>query len=138
MTLIMTEPITTAEAIPVTMIADFSCPWCRIGNANLEAALAAWTGALVEVTYLPFFLDPTLPAEGKSFREHLSQKFQGVPLDSMFDRVSQAGQAAGAEFRWDLVAKSPNTTLAHQLIFLAPVDKRGVLSAAIYDAYFLH
>jgi len=134
----MTEMIPNAGTIPVTMIADFSCPWCRIGNANLEAALAAWTGTPVEVTYLPFFLDPTLPAEGKNFREHLAQKFQGAPIDSMFDRVSQAGQAAGVEFRWDLVAKSPNTTLAHQLIFLAPIDKRGAMSAAIYDAYFLH
>lgn len=132
----MTDPISSAEPIPVTMIADFACPWCRIGKANLDTALAEWTGAPVEVTYLPFFLDPTLPAEGKHFREHLSQKFQGVPLDAMFDRVSQAGQAAGVEFRWDLVGKAPNTTLAHQLIFIAPETTRGQLSTAIYDAYF--
>jgi predicted DsbA family dithiol-disulfide isomerase len=133
----MTDSMPNPEAIPVTMIADFACPWCRIGKANLDAAIADWTGAPVAVTYLPFFLDPTMPAEGKSFREHLSQKFQGAPLDAMFDRVSQAGRAAGLEFRWDLVGKSPNTTLAHQLIFIAPDDKRGELSTAIYDAYFL-
>jgi predicted DsbA family dithiol-disulfide isomerase len=132
----MTDPIAGAETIPVTMIADFACPWCRIGKANLDAALAEWTGAPVAVTYLPFFLDPTMPAEGKDFREHLSQKFQGAPIDAMFDRVSQAGQAAGLEFRWDLVGKSPNTTLAHQLIFIAPEESRGELSTAIYDAYF--
>jgi predicted DsbA family dithiol-disulfide isomerase len=119
------------------MIADFSCPWCRIGKANLDAALADWTGAPVTVTYLPFFLDPTLPAEGKDFREHLSNKFQGVPLDAMFDRVSQAGRAAGVAFRWDLVGKSPNTTLAHQLIFIAPKELRGELATALYEAYFL-
>lgn len=133
----MTDPLPGTETIPVTMIADFACPWCRIGKANLDAAIAEWTGTPVAVTYLPFFLDPTLPAEGKDFREHLSQKFQGAPLDAMFDRVSQAGQASGLEFRWDLVGKSPNTTLAHQLIFIAPEDKRGALSTAIYDAYFL-
>lgn len=132
----MTVPMSGADPIPVTMIADFSCPWCRIGKANLDAALAEWTGAPVEVTYLPFFLDPSLPAEGKDFRDHLSQKFQGAPLDAMFDRVSQAGLGSGLEFRWDLVGKSPNTTLAHQLLFLAPDDTRGQLSAAIYDAYF--
>ena len=132
----MTDAIAGVDTIPVTMIADFACPWCRIGKANLDAALAEWTGAPVAVTYLPFFLDASLPAEGKDFREHLSQKFQGVPLDSMFDRVSQAGQAAGLEFRWDLVGKSPNTTLAHRLIFIAPEETRGALSTAIYDAYF--
>lgn len=133
----MTDSMTGSAPIPVTMIADFSCPWCRIGKANLDAALTEWNGAPVAVTYLPFFLDPTLPAEGKNFREHMSEKFQGAPIDSMFDRVSQAGQAAGVEFRWDLVGKSPNTTLAHQLIFIAPEDKRGELASAIYDAYFL-
>ncbi len=132
----MTENIPGTEPIPVTMIADFACPWCRIGKANLDAALAQWTGAPVQVTYLPFFLDPNLPADGKDFREHLSQKFQGAPIDAMFDRVSQAGQAAGVEFRWDLVGKSPNTTLAHQLIFIAPEETRGALATSIYDAYF--
>ena len=48
----------------------------------------------------------------------------------------QAGQAAGLEFRWDLVGKSPNTTLAHQLIFISPEESRAELSTAIYDAYF--
>ena len=133
----MTDSSSASTPISVTMIADFACPWCRIGKANLDAALAQWTGAPVDVTYLPFFLDPTLPAEGKDFREHLSAKFQGVPLDAMFDRVSQAGaQAADSSFRWDLVGKSPNTTLAHQLIFIAPDETRGALSTAIYDAYF--
>lgn len=132
----MTDSLSGAGPIPVTMIADFACPWCRIGKANLDAALAEWTGTPVSVTYLPFFLDPTMPPEGKNFREHLTQKFQGAPLEGMFDRVSQAGQASGLEFRWDLVEKSPNTTLAHQLIFIAPDEKRGDLSTAIYDAYF--
>lgn len=132
----MTDPITATEPVAVTIIADFACPWCRIGNANLDAALAQWTGAPVEVTYLPFFLDPTLPAEGKHFREHMSAKFQGVPLDGMFDRVSQMGAQAGLEFRWDLVGKSPNTTLAHQLIYIAPDQSKGPLATALYDAYF--
>jgi predicted DsbA family dithiol-disulfide isomerase len=132
----MSDRNTGAESISVTMIADFSCPWCRIGKANLDAALAQWHGAPVDVTFLPFFLDPTLPAQGKDFREHLSAKFQGVPLDAMFERVSRAGSNAGVDFRWDLVGKSPNTTLAHQLLYIAPADRKSALATAIYDAYF--
>jgi predicted DsbA family dithiol-disulfide isomerase len=132
----MTDSVLGAETLPVTLIADFACPWCRIGKANLDAAIAQWTGAPVDVTYLPFFLDPTLPAEGKDFREHLSQKFEGAPIDAMFERVSQAGANSGLEFRWDLVGKSPNTTVAHQLIYIAPDEAKGPLSTAIYDAYF--
>lgn len=133
----MTDSISGAETLPVTMIADFACPWCRIGKANLDAAIAQWHGAPVDVTYLPFFLDPTLPAEGKDFREHLTEKFQGAPIDAMFEHVSQAGAQAGLEFRWDLVGKSPNTTLAHQLIYIAPDEAKGKLAQDIYDAYFL-
>jgi predicted DsbA family dithiol-disulfide isomerase len=133
----MTDPQLGRATLPVTMIADFACPWCRIGKANLDAAIAQWTGAPVELTLLPFFLDPTLPAEGKNFREHMSEKFQGAPIDAMFERVSQAGSQAGLEFRWDLVGKSPNTLLAHQLIYIAPDTAKSKLSTDIYDAYFL-
>lgn len=133
----MSDSIAGSDVLPVTMIADFACPWCRIGKANLDTALAEWTGNPVSVTYLPFFLDAQLPPEGKNIREHLAQKYPGVPLDAMYDRVSQAGHGVGLEFRWDLVEKSPNTTLAHQLIFIAPDETRGELSTAIYDAYFL-
>lgn len=133
----MTVPLSAEATLPVTMIADFSCPWCRIGKANLDAAISQWAGAPVDVTLLPFFLDSTLPAEGKNFREHLSQKFQGAPLDAMFERVSQAGAASGLEFRWDLVGKSPNTLLAHQLIYIAPEATKSLLATDIYNAYFL-
>ena len=79
----MTDSISAAQTLPVTMIADFACPWCRIGKANLDAAIAQWTGAPVDITYLPFSLDSTLPAGGVDFREHLTQKFQGAPIDAM-------------------------------------------------------
>lgn len=132
----MTESQAGGALFPVTMIADFACPWCRIGKANLDTAISQWTGIPVEITFLPFFLDPTMPTEGKNFREHLTQKFQGAPIEGMFERVSEAGARAGLEFRWDLIGKSPNTTLAHQLIFIAPDDAKDALSTAIYDAYF--
>jgi predicted DsbA family dithiol-disulfide isomerase len=134
----MTDPILGNETLPVTMIADFACPWCRIGKANLDAAIAQWSGAPIDLTLLPFFLNPALPAEGADFREHLSQKMPGVSLDAMFEQVSQAGSRSGLEFRWDLLSKAPNTTLAHQLIFIAPDAAKSKLSTDIYDAYFLH
>lgn len=124
------------EPLSVTMIADFACPWCRIGKANLDVAIAQWTETPVEVTFLPYFLDPTLPAEGKDFREHLTTKFQGAPIEGMFERVSEAGARSGIEFRWDLIGKSPNTTKAHQLMSIAPEAIQSALSTAIYDAYF--
>ena len=133
----MSDSFDDTNQLAITMVADFSCPWCRIGKANLDAAIAQRPDADVQVTYLPFFLDPTLPVEGKDFREHLSAKFPGVPLDAMFDRVSDAGTTAGIEFRWDLVSKSPNTLRAHQLIAIAPREVQGSLASDIYDAYFL-
>lgn len=89
----MTDSISGAETLPVTTDRHFACPWCRIGKANLDAAIARMHGAPVDVTYLPFFLDPTLPAEGKDFREHLTEKFQGAPSDDV--RACLPGRSTG-------------------------------------------
>lgn len=43
---------------------DIACPWCRIGKANLEAALRQWDGEPVTVTWQPFLLEQGLPEEG--------------------------------------------------------------------------
>ena len=43
---------------------DIPCPWCRIGKANLEAALRQWDGEPVTITWRPFLLDHGVPTTG--------------------------------------------------------------------------
>jgi predicted DsbA family dithiol-disulfide isomerase len=46
----------------VEIYSDVACPWCYIGAARFERALAAFPAAGdVEVSFRPFQLDPSLP-----------------------------------------------------------------------------
>lgn len=48
----------------VEIYSDIACPWCYVGKRRFERALAAFPGAEdIQVTYRPYELDPTTPAE---------------------------------------------------------------------------
>lgn len=125
----------------VTVISDVVCPWCRIGKANLMQAAEQWTqqtGEAVEVTMLPFLLDPVEPGVKEDFRERFTKR-KGMPADQMkgmFDRVTQVGAQQGIHFDFDKVSVAVDTVPAHELMELAPVDKRLALMDALMTGYF--
>jgi predicted DsbA family dithiol-disulfide isomerase len=121
----------------VDVISDVICPWCYIGKRRLEKAVAAFDRP-VEVRWLPFQLNPTMPKEGISRREYRTRKFgsweRSLELDA---QVAAAGKANGIHFAFDQMERTPNTLDAHRLIWLA--DKEGVQDAvveALFGAYF--
>jgi predicted DsbA family dithiol-disulfide isomerase len=124
--------------VHIDVIHDTACPWCRVGKANLKAALAEWTGEPVTVKYWAYLLNPNLPPEGSSFAEIMSSKYKGVSLAQMFDGPRRAGQAAGLIFNFEAITRAPNTILSHRMIAIAPPDKQEPLMDAIYAAYFEH
>jgi predicted DsbA family dithiol-disulfide isomerase len=54
----------------------------------------------------------------------------------MFGQVTNAGAAVGLHFDFSKVEKMPSTLQSHQLIVLAPEDKKQQILDAIYKAYF--
>jgi predicted DsbA family dithiol-disulfide isomerase len=122
----------------IDIFQDTVCPWCRIGKKNLMDALAQWTGEDVEIRYRSFQLDPTAPLEGKPFKAIMESKFGNNPerMQGMFQQVTGAGAAVGVNFDFSRVERSPNTLKSHQLIVLAPQDKKQEVVDAIYQAYF--
>ncbi len=116
---------------------DTVCPWCRIGKKHLFEAIARWKGEPVNIRYRSFLLDPSVPKEGLPFRETMEQ-LKGGPqvFDQMLHHVTQAGEAAGIVFRFDRVQYRPNTLASHALIKLAPPEKTGEVTEAIFKAYF--
>ena len=125
--------------LAVDVISDVICPWCYIGKRRLEKAIAALDGQHeVQVRWLPFQLNPTMPKEGISRREYRTKKFgsweRSLELDA---RVIEVGKAEGIHFAFDRIERTPNTLDAHRLIWLA--DKEGVQDAvveALFRAYF--
>jgi len=123
----------------IDVFSDTVCPWCRIGKRHLELALSEWTGEPVSVRYRSFFLDPTLPAGGRDFREHMLAKGGGrMGLEDFFATPRQRGADVGLTFNFEDIEKAPNTTLSHRLAYVTPEDRRGEVLDAIYAAYFEH
>ena len=124
----------------IDVFADTVCPWCRIGKRHLELALAGWPGAAAEpviVHYRSFFLDPTIPPEGRDFRAHMLAKGGGrLALEDFFAAPRARGAAVGLTFHFEAIMRAPNTLLSHRLVYLTPPERRGALLDALYAAYF--
>ncbi len=132
------------HVIDITMTSDFVCPWCWIGLKNLSIAIeSTQTSNAVRMRYAPYELNPNFPKEGVDRREYRIHKFGSWARSQAMDAdVVLAGQHAGLEFRYDQVSRTPNTRLAHQLIYSA--QKNNINSTAniktlyehIFSAYF--
>ena len=124
----------------IDLFSDTVCPWCRIGKRQLELALAEWareTAEPVTLRYRSFFLDPTIPPEGRDFRGHMMAKGGGrVPLEQFFAAPRERGAAVDLTFNFEAIGKAPNPLLSHRLVYIAPEANRGALLDALYAAYF--
>jgi len=122
---------TTLKPAPlsVDIVSDVMCPWCYIGQKNLDAAKEIASDVEIDVRWHPYQLDPTLPPEGKDRQTYLNEKFGGEEkAGQIYQRVKEAGAQSGIDFRFDLMKVSPNTLDAHRLIRWA-----GGISSAVQD-----
>lgn len=123
--------------LTVEVISDVICPWCFIGKRRLEKAIAA-LGVPVQVRWLPFQLNPTMPKEGISRREYRIKKFGSWERSQELDaRVIGVGKEEGIDFAFDRIERTPNTLDAHRIIWLAEAE--GIQDAvveALFLAYF--
>lgn len=103
----------------VDVIADLVCPWCFMGKRRLDTALAAVHGPR-QLRFLPYQLNPGMPADGMGFEEYLASKF-GDPavVQPGLDDLAAKGRDDGIGFRFDLIRRVPNTMNAHRLMALA-------------------
>lgn len=121
-------------------VSDVICPWCWIGKHQLERALAflAPEGLRFTVQWRPFQLNPDLPREGVDRLAYRARKFGSLERAAERDaEVAAAGAKVGLGFRHDLIARTPNTLMAHRLIRFA--EREGVQNAvveALFRAYF--
>lgn len=51
---------------------------CLVGKRRLDQALAERPGLDIQISWLPFQLDPTMPVEGIDRKEHLTERFGSV------------------------------------------------------------
>ena len=123
----------------VDIYSDIACPWCYIGHARFQRALAQFDGAEgIEVRYRPYQLDPSAPARAEPMLAYLTRRF-GAQARAMADRVIGIARGEGIEMDYDR-GLAVNTLDAHRLLGLAERE-RGVaaqhaLVARLFAAHF--
>jgi predicted DsbA family dithiol-disulfide isomerase len=128
-----------SKRLTIEVVSDVICPWCYIGKRRLEKALALLGDEVsVEIRWLPFQLNPDMPAEGVLRADYRQAKFGSAERAKGMDaRVAAEGQGEGIAFAFERMERTPNTVAAHQLIALA--QKQGLGTAAVdalFRAYF--
>jgi len=124
----------------IDVVSDAICPWCWIGKAHLDAALAQLRedGLEFRIRWRPFQLNPDMPEAGVERDAYRAGKFGSLARSRELDeQVAEAGRAAGLGFRHDLMRRTPNTVAAHRVIRAAgEAGVQHAVAEALFRAYF--
>ncbi len=87
--------------------------------------------------WLPFQLNPDLPAEGIPRVDYVARKF-GARGKGNYERVTKVGETVGIPFAFDNIEVQPNTVNAHRLLHYAEQqDKQDAVAEVLFEAYFV-
>jgi predicted DsbA family dithiol-disulfide isomerase len=101
----------------IDIVSDVVCPWCYLGKRRLERALAQRPDVQATLRWLPFYLDPNVPAQGITRFEYITRKFgTSDKMTPMHQRLVGLGARAGIDFRFEKIERQPHTRDAHRLI----------------------
>jgi len=124
----------------ITIWSDFVCPFCYIGEANLEKALENFEHAdEVEIEYKSFLLSPDAQyTPGKDYYQAFSD-LKGVPLEqskAMMKQVVDMAANSGVTINYD-IAKFTNTVKSHHVFQYAKEQGKGnEFFKRFYNAHF--
>jgi predicted DsbA family dithiol-disulfide isomerase len=124
--------------IKIDLWTDVVCPWCLIGSARLDKAIAELPDDMsVEVENHPFYLDPNTPPEGYDVGEMLRNKYGREPRE-IWARAEEQAKLSGIDLDLSQQPRTFPTQKAHTIVRLArPKGMQHELANAIAAAYFL-
>lgn len=127
-------------SISVDVVSDVVCPWCFLGAARLDQAVAAVLEVEVSINWRPYQLDPTIPAGGVDRAQYMRAKFgEGDGLRQAHERLAALGSAVGIDFNFGAITVSPNTLDAHRVVRWAGAsgpDTQARLVRELFSLYF--
>ncbi len=122
----------------IEVVTDIVCPWCWLGKRRLELALEQRPDLEIDISWLPFELNPGLPVAGVARAEYLARRFpDAAELAARQAAIARHGHDIGIGFRFDRIARMPNTRAAHALVLYA--GQAGCADAvleSLFSAYF--
>lgn len=125
------------EHITIDVVSDVVCPWCYLGKARLELAIAEVQDEVgVDINWRPYRLNPDYPPEGVDQKAALAAKLGGEErVASAHKMLTDLGREVGIAFNFDAIKIGPNTLDAHRLIHWAVTEDREKQNR-IVDALF--
>ena len=126
----------------IDFVSDVACPWCAVGLASLQQALAKLDGRIeADVHLQPFELSPDMPFEGEDAVDHIMHKYGISEAQSEANRKALRERAAAVGFAYNMQRGSRvwNTFDAHRLLHWAGLQDSGkavALKQALFRAYF--
>ena len=126
----------------IEFVSDVACPWCAVGLASLEQALARVGDAVpVELHFEPFELNPDMRPEGEDTTAYLSKKYGAPPAQLAQSRAALRERGAAVGFAFGERPRVWNTFDAHRLLHWAGLEdlaKQRALKHALLAAYHTH
>ena len=122
----------------IEVFADFSCPWCFIGRRRLARARELRPQLSMQTVWQPFQLNPEIPSEGVDRRQHPRGKIADFDRLTAMERVlEESGSKDGIDFKFDRIARVPNTMAAHRLMrYAARSQKDDLLADRLFSGFF--
>lgn len=103
--------------VRLDIISDPICPWCYIGKARLDAAIAETGINPFQTHWRIFELNPDMPPEGMDRKAYLEAKFSGPEgAEQVYSRIRREAERSGLDLKFERIARTPNTFDAHRLI----------------------
>ncbi len=135
------------KQLKIDFVSDVSCPWCAVGLASLDQALAKVEGDIaVNMHFQPFELNPKMVPEGQDITEHITEKYgiSAEQANANRENIRQRGAQVGFKFSGldepgGGRSRIYNTFDAHRLLHWAETvsaDKQKALKQALFKAYF--
>jgi predicted DsbA family dithiol-disulfide isomerase len=127
------------QPLIIDVYSDVVCPWCYVGKRRLERALAAvGQRQQARVAWRPFQLNPTMPKDGVERTAYLEAKFGSMDaFKHLEEHVSVAGREERIAFAFEKIVRTPNTFLAHRLIWhAARQDRQDAVVDSLFKGYF--
>ncbi|NKN37696.1 DsbA family protein [Agrobacterium sp. a22-2] len=127
--------------ITIDLVSDVVCPWCYLGKARLDLAVAEIQDEIgVDINWRPYQLNPDYPPEGVDHQVALAAKLGGKGnMDRAHAQLKQLGAEVGIAFDFEAIKVGPNTLDAHRLLHWAATEGREIqnrVAAALFKANF--
>ena len=134
--------MTAPAPLRIDFVSDVACPWCAVGLASLQQALAKLDGTVrAEIHLQPFELNPQMAAAGEDAGEHIMRKYgiDEARMDANRAAIRERATALGFAYNVGRGSRIWNTFDAHRLLHWAELHDNAralALKQALLRAYF--